>query len=86
MDEDSVSFRVRDWAHDNRWRTLRLPAETFIDRFLLHVLPKGSSASAITRCWDQRAKRSSWLILDGGAIGRTSQEGGQLTNGEYSLP
>ena len=41
MDEDSVSFRVRDSAHGNRRRTLRLPAETFIDRFLLHILPKG---------------------------------------------
>jgi len=41
MDENSVSFRVRDWAHDNHWRTLRLPPETFIDRFLLHVLPHG---------------------------------------------
>jgi len=41
MDEDSVSFRVRDSAHGNRRRTLRLPAETFIDRFLLHVLPNG---------------------------------------------
>jgi hypothetical protein len=41
MDEDSVSLRVRDRAHGNRRRTLRLPAESFIDRFLLHVLPKG---------------------------------------------
>ena len=41
MDEDSVSLRVRDSAHGNRRRTLRLPAHTFIDRFLLHVLPTG---------------------------------------------
>src|SRR6202162_3121406 len=41
MDEDSVSLRVRDWTQGNRRRTLRLPAHTFIDRFLLHVLPKG---------------------------------------------
>lgn len=41
MDEDSVSFRVRDWTHGNRRRTQRLPAETFIDRFLLHILPNG---------------------------------------------
>src|SRR5262245_38537322 len=40
IDEDSVSFRVRDSAHGNRRRTLRVPAETFIERFLLHVLPK----------------------------------------------
>ena len=41
MDEDSVSLRVRDWTQGNRRRTLRLPAHTFIERFLLHVLPTG---------------------------------------------
>jgi len=41
MDEDSVSVRVRDWTQGNRRRTLRLPAQGFIERFLLHVLPKG---------------------------------------------
>ncbi len=38
---DTVSVRVRDSAHGNRRRTLKLPAQTFIERFLLHVLPKG---------------------------------------------
>ena len=38
---DTVSVRVRDWAHGNRRRTLSVPAQTFIERFLLHVLPKG---------------------------------------------
>ena len=37
----TVSVRVRDSAHGNRKRTLRLPAQTFIERFLLHVLPQG---------------------------------------------
>jgi hypothetical protein len=37
----TVSVRVRDSAHGNRRRTLKLPAQTFIERFLLHVLPKG---------------------------------------------
>jgi hypothetical protein len=46
MDEDSVSFRVRDPAHGNRRRTLRLPAQIFIDRFLLHILPKGLMRSS----------------------------------------
>ncbi len=36
-----VRFRVRDSAHGNKKRTISVPAETFIDRFLLHVLPKG---------------------------------------------
>jgi hypothetical protein len=41
MDGDSVRLRVRDSAHGNRRRTLSVPAQTFIERFLLHVLPKG---------------------------------------------
>ena len=41
VDEREVRFRVRDSAAGNRKRLLRLPAETFIDRFLLHVLPQG---------------------------------------------
>lgn len=41
IDADTVSVRVRDSAHGNRRRTLSLPAQTFIERFLLHVLPKG---------------------------------------------
>lgn len=38
---DTVSIRVRDWTQGNRRRTLSVPAQTFIERFLLHVLPKG---------------------------------------------
>ncbi len=38
---DTVSIRVRDSANGNRRRTLSMPAQTFIERFLLHVLPKG---------------------------------------------
>jgi hypothetical protein len=41
MDDYSVSFRVRDCAHGKRRRTISLPAHTFIERFLLHVLPQG---------------------------------------------
>lgn len=36
-----VSFRVRDKANVGKKRTEELPAETFIERFLLHVLPTG---------------------------------------------
>jgi hypothetical protein len=41
MDADTVRLRVRDSANGNRRRTLSVPAHTFIERFLLHVLPKG---------------------------------------------
>ena len=38
---DTVSVRVRDSEHGNRKHTLSVPAQIFIERFLLHVLPKG---------------------------------------------
>ena len=41
MDADTVRLRVRDSAHGNRKRTLHVPAQSFIERFFLHVLPKG---------------------------------------------
>ena len=41
VDAHSVRLRVRDWTHGNRKRTITLPAHTFIERFLLHVLPQG---------------------------------------------
>jgi Putative transposase/Transposase zinc-binding domain len=41
VDQHSVSVRIRDSAHGNRRRTIHLPGEIFIERFLLHVLPKG---------------------------------------------
>ena len=39
--DNTVRLRVRDSAHGNRRRTLHVPAQTFIERFFLHVLPKG---------------------------------------------
>ena len=41
VDDRQVRLRVRDPASGHKRRTLPVPAETFIDRFLLHVLPKG---------------------------------------------
>jgi hypothetical protein len=37
--DGQVSFRWRDYADQNRQKTMRLQAEEFIRRFLLHVLP-----------------------------------------------
>ncbi len=41
IDKDAVRIRVRDWANADKKRTISVPAQTFIERFLLHVLPKG---------------------------------------------
>jgi Putative transposase/Transposase zinc-binding domain len=40
-EKGQVRFRWRDYAHGNKVKVMRLPAEEFIRRFLLHVLPKG---------------------------------------------
>jgi hypothetical protein len=39
--EGQVSFRWRDSAHNNRKRVMSLPADEFLRRFLLHLLPRG---------------------------------------------
>ena len=39
--EGKVSFRWKDYRHDARQKILRLEAQEFIRRFLLHVLPHG---------------------------------------------
>ncbi|NJL26802.1 MAG: IS91 family transposase [Thermoanaerobaculia bacterium] len=39
--DGKVSFRWRDYRHDNRLETMTLSAEEFLRRFLLHVLPDG---------------------------------------------
>jgi hypothetical protein len=43
VDEKGVTFRYKDYRRDGRerFRTMTLPSDEFIRRFLLHVLPKG---------------------------------------------
>jgi len=50
LDERGVTFRYKDYRRNGqaRYRTLMLATDEFIRRFLLHVLPKGSTASATT--------------------------------------
>jgi hypothetical protein len=39
--DDKVAFRWKDYRDNNREKIMVLPAEEFIRRFLLHVLPRG---------------------------------------------
>ncbi len=39
--EGKVTFRWRDSAHKNKKRSITMPVEEFLRRFLLHVLPRG---------------------------------------------
>jgi Putative transposase len=41
IEDDKVAFRWKDYRDNNREKTMVLPAEEFIRRFLLHVLPNG---------------------------------------------
>ncbi len=41
LEQGEVAFRYKDTQDGNRWKVMRLAAEEFIRRFLLHVLPKG---------------------------------------------
>ena len=41
IDDDGITFTYLDRANNNRQETLTLPADKFISRFLLHVLPRG---------------------------------------------
>jgi len=39
IDNEKVTFRYKDYRHDNQQKTMTLDAEEFIRRFPLHVLP-----------------------------------------------
>jgi hypothetical protein len=39
--DDQVSFRWKDYVHGGKHKLMTLPADEFLRRFLLHVLPKG---------------------------------------------
>jgi hypothetical protein len=41
FDGESVTFRWKDYAHDNKKRKMTVSAEEFLRRFLLHTLPRG---------------------------------------------
>jgi Putative transposase len=57
-DANGVTFKVKDYRIEGprRYTTMTLEVGEFIRRFLLHVLPKGSIASATTACSPVRPK------------------------------
>ncbi len=50
MDDDEVCFRWKDYRNEDQQKqqTMLLPAAEFIRRFLMHAVPRGSRAFAIT--------------------------------------
>jgi len=59
LDRRGVTFRYKDYRRDGRARvrTMTLAPDEFIRRFLLHVLPRGSTASVTTGCSPAPAAR-----------------------------
>lgn len=41
LDNGQVTFRVKDYRNNSRNKTVSLDGDAFVQRFLLHVLPKG---------------------------------------------
>ena len=41
FDGERVSYQWKDYADDNRQKTMTLSADEFVRRFLMHVLPRG---------------------------------------------
>ena len=52
FDEQDVTFKYKDYRADGRarYKRMTLATDEFIRRFLIHVLPHGSTASATTDC------------------------------------
>lgn len=48
IEDGKVAFRWKDYRHGSRQKVMTVAADEFIRRFLLHVLPGASIASAIT--------------------------------------
>lgn len=40
VNDDLVRFRYRDYADENKEKIMELPAESFINRFMMHIVPK----------------------------------------------
>ncbi len=40
MDEDTVTYYVKDYREEGRWKELTIPGVEFVRRFLMHVPPK----------------------------------------------
>jgi hypothetical protein len=62
FDEDDATVEVRDKddRDDHRRKVMTLSGEELIRRFLLHVLPKGSSGCGISASWRTAAGRARW--------------------------
>jgi putative transposase len=52
IDDDCITFSCRDYRHGARTKSIRLEAQEFIRRFLLHVLPSPSPSNSRAKLVD----------------------------------
>jgi len=64
VDDQSVSFRWKDYAHHNRPRTMTLDGAEFLRRFLIHAVPRASCASVTSACWPTVCAHRTWPFAD----------------------
>ena len=75
LEDGQVRFRWKDYADDNRWKTMTLGAGEFIRRLLMHVLPKGLVRIRYFGFLAHRLRRAS-LALCRALIGSRQDHGG----------
>lgn len=62
VDNNNVTFRWKDYAHQGKNRTMTLSHQEFLRRFLLHVLPKGFPRIRYFGWMANRRRRPSLLL------------------------
>ena len=65
LEDRQVTFQWKDYAHGNQKRKMTLTTDEFLRRFLLHVLPRGLCASAISVFCRVGAAAKHWLSAVG---------------------
>ncbi len=60
LENGKVTFRWKDYAHNNKPSVMTLDATEFIRRFLMHVMPRSFVPSGTTASWPIAAARKTW--------------------------
>jgi len=85
VDDHEVTFRWKDYAHENRERVMTLEGTEFLRRFLMHIVPLGFMrirhfgllasrfrAANLSRCRELLAAVVPWLEIDNQSDGATT--------------
>ncbi len=90
--EGEVEVSYKDYQDKDRWKTMNLPGEELIRRFLLHVLPKGLMrirhyGFLANRCRQQKlAQIRQWLGQVAGKEAANESEPAEAKNNDWPCP